>query len=455
MIVFVSDLHLTDGTSGETIHAGAFAAFRERLRDMAYDASWRADGKYKPIEELHVVLLGDILDVIRSSKWLAGTVRPWSSSTDPNFAARVSEIAQAILERNKESIAILKSLSHGQVITVPPATADGRPALVSRDPQAKERVRVKVLLHYQAGNHDWFFHLPGTPFNDIRKKIVTAAGLNNPADVPFPHDPFESEKLKQAYREHAVFARHGDIFDSFNYDQDRNTSSLGDAIVVELLNKFPDEVQKQFGNELPEECTLGLKEIDNVRPLMIVPVWIDGLLRRTCPDAMAKKIKSVWDGLVDQFLALSFVRQHHSVTQLFDDVSKLEWVLKFSKGVSLGNLSKIVEWCKEKLRISEGSFYPHAFTEPEFKNRHARHIVYGHTHHYEIVPLDTVPTGTGFLEQIYINSGTWRAVHELDQLHPAQQEFVGYHVMTYLAFFKDDERKGRGFETWSGALAKS
>ncbi|MDA2927107.1 hypothetical protein MYX78_07730 [Acidobacteria bacterium AH-259-G07] len=55
MLVIISDLHLTDGTSGETIRAGAFRAFRERLRDLAYDASWRADGKYKPIKELDLV----------------------------------------------------------------------------------------------------------------------------------------------------------------------------------------------------------------------------------------------------------------------------------------------------------------------------------------------------------------------------------------------------------------
>ena len=41
MLVIISDLHLTDGTSGETINAGAFRVFRERLSDLAYDASWR------------------------------------------------------------------------------------------------------------------------------------------------------------------------------------------------------------------------------------------------------------------------------------------------------------------------------------------------------------------------------------------------------------------------------
>lgn len=119
MIVIVSDLHLTDGSSGETIHAGAFAAFRESLRDMVYDASWRSDGKYRPLEECHVILLGDILDVIRSAKWLAGTVRPWSSSGDASFALRVSEITEAVLRNNQGSVAILKSLSQGQAPFLP------------------------------------------------------------------------------------------------------------------------------------------------------------------------------------------------------------------------------------------------------------------------------------------------------------------------------------------------
>ena len=39
-------------------------------------------------------------------------------------------------------------------------------------------------------------------------------------------------------------------------------------------------------------------------------------------------------------------------------------------------------------------------------------------------------------------------------LHPAEQVFVGYNVMTYPAFFKADERLGRPFESWSGALSK-
>jgi hypothetical protein len=63
VLVIISDLHLTDGTSGETIKPGAFRAFREALRELAYDASWRSEKKYVPVDGIDLVLLGDILDV--------------------------------------------------------------------------------------------------------------------------------------------------------------------------------------------------------------------------------------------------------------------------------------------------------------------------------------------------------------------------------------------------------
>jgi hypothetical protein len=71
------------------------------------------------------------------------------------------------------------------------------------------------------------------------------------------------------------------------------------------------------------------------------------------------------------------------------------------------------------------------------------------------VPLQSTQTGDKAIDRIYINSGTWRPVHELAQFHPMQKQFVEYHLLTYLGFFKNDERKGRGFESWSGALGSS
>jgi len=456
VLVIISDLHLTDGTSGETIRASAFGAFRERLRDLAYDASWRRDGKYRPVEEVDIILLGDILDIIRSTKWLTIEERPWSDPHSQNFTAKIAEINSGILERNNTTLGILKSVSRGSAVTLPPATEAGKPAFTSRDePGSADRVPVKVRMYYLVGNHDWFYHLADPAYTDVRRTVVDALGLTNDPAKPFPHDPKELDELAAIYGAHRVFARHGDIFDRLNFEDTRDASSIGDAVVIELLNRFPLAVGEALGTDLPETCARGLREIDNVRPLLLVPVWVNGLVRRTCSKPIAEKIKEIWDRLADEFIQLPFVTDRLWTAKLFGSVAKLEWALKFSHGVSFGNLSEVASWISTKFASQDGPFYPNAFSEPSFKGGDTEFIIYGHTHHHEIVPLDVTHNGSRNQTKIYINSGTWRAVHELARFHISEQEFAAYHVMTYLAFFKDDERSGRKFETWSGALDMS
>jgi hypothetical protein len=453
MLVILSDVHFTDGTSGETITEGAFRVFRERLRDMAYDASWRSDGKYRPIEAVDLVLLGDIFDVIRSVRWLDGKVRPWDEPQSDNFVETVANITDGTIRHNCDSLAVLQSLVHGSSFTLPPATAAGKPAMVPREPEAPQRVPVRLNIHYVVGNHDWFYHLPGARYDEIRRKMCQSLGLADPADQPFPHDPSDSERLSACFEEHRVVARHGDIFDSFNFEGDRNASSLGDAIVIELLNRFPAEVELQLGDELPLECRQGLKEIDNVRPVLIVPMWVAGLLRRTCPDKkLAGKVKAIWDQCADGFLGLDFVRRRDK-WHPWDKVDQLQLMLKFSTGISPGTAGRILHGINRCIPSRKDSYRKFALNEAGFKTRKARFIVYGHTHGHEIVPLD-VSFQEPVLDQVYVNSGTWRQVHELAQLKPKEQKFVGYKVLTYLGFYKNDERRGRSFESWSGALGE-
>src|ERR1700733_278313 len=452
MLVIISDLHLTDGTSGETIKAGAFKAFRERFRDWAYDASWRSDNEYRPLEGIDLVLLGDILDVIRSTRWCdePADVRPWGRQDDPRFAAMVRRITEKVIANNKDSLEVLKSLRDPKVMNVPPATPEGGVAIVSRDLNACDRVHVPVRIHYLVGNHDWFYHLGGPQFDAVRKLIAEAIGLENPVEAPFPHDPDESEVLKRIYREHRVFARHGDIFDPSNFEHSRDASSLGDAIVIELLDKFSVEVRKRIGGQLPTACESGLKEIDNVRPLSIIPIWVDALVSNTCSAKMVHEIKQIWNEMVHQFLAVDFVRSRFSAIAAI-----LKLGFEISADVPLASLTDLMAWSRAKLGQNAASFYPYALHEAAFSQGWAKFIVYGHTHHYELVPLQSVQQMGKSVDQIYINSGTWRPVHELAQFHPWQKHFVGYHVMTYLAFFKDNERKGRAFESWSGSLDSS
>ena len=103
MLVIISDLHLTDGTSGSTIDERAFRIFRHRLCDLAYDASWRADGRYQPLESLDIILLGDILDPLRSTRWLDEQenspefVRPWDDPQSQRFVDKINTINHRII----------------------------------------------------------------------------------------------------------------------------------------------------------------------------------------------------------------------------------------------------------------------------------------------------------------------------------------------------------------------
>ncbi|NQU21317.1 MAG: hypothetical protein HQ567_08550 [Candidatus Nealsonbacteria bacterium] len=447
MLVIVSDLHLTDGSTGEMLSPETMRIFARRLEELARAASWRTDGTYRPIERLDLVLLGDVLDPIRSVRWAhPANLRPWGDPHSADFIEQITRISCAILKHNAESLSILRGLASHDGVTVPPATRSGRPA------PASPGQGVVVRIHYMVGNHDWFFHLGGAGYDSLRRTLASQMGLANPSDYPFPHEMGENDELLEIMRRHNVAARHGDLYDPLNFDGDRDTASLGDAIVIELVNRFSTEVESAMGDDLPAATILGLREIDHVRPLLLIPVWIDGLLERTCVrPATRKRVKTVWDRLADEFLQLDFVRQHDTLNPL-DSVDGLQRALKFSKRLSVGWASATAEWLHGLRGGNTGSYYRHALAEQDFRNRRAKHIVYGHTHEAEIVPLDASYAEGYVLDQLYFNTGTWRRVHRQTQLAPAEHEFIASDVMTCLTFFQGDERGGRPYETWSGTL---
>jgi len=448
MLVIVSDLHLNDGSTSETVSPGAFSIFAQRLRDMAVAASWRADGTYRPAGGVDLVLLGDVLDVIHSARWASlPTVRPWGNPHAPEFLDQISRITNDVLQHNEQSLAVLRGLAAEGGVRVPPVMrSTGLPAADA------EGLPVPVRIHYMVGNHDWFYHLPGSNYDALRQRVVRQMGLANCPNRPFPHDIVENDELLQVMRRHKVTARHGDLYDPLNFEGDRDASSLGDVIVIELVSRFATEVESQLANQLPAATVLGLREIDNVRPLMLIPVWIDGLLERTCAlPTMRKRVKSVWDRLADEVLSIDFVRRRDKWSSL-EAVGGLERVLKFSKRSSIGWASTVAAWMNEIRGSSIDSYYSHALGEQDFRNRRAKHVVYGHTHAAENVPLDASYAEGYVLNQLYFNSGTWRRVHRQTRLAPGEHEFIACDALTYLAFFQGDERGGRPYETWSATL---
>ncbi len=455
MLIIISDIHLGDGTCAKPITPAAFQLFSDRLKELARNASLRSDGKYRPLDTIDILMLGDILDPLHSIRWLdqnpgePGYVRPWTDPHAPEYAVKLNEITRAILKNNRESIAILKDLTQGS-LTLPRVSMSGK-----MDREGHE-IPVKVRLHYMVGNHDWYYHLPGSEFNTIRAEIVEAFGLSNLPE-PFPHELKEKEAadLSSLLKSYRVYAQHGDLYDPFNYDKrkGRNASSLGDAFAIEILNRFPVEVERRFGSELPPSFVESLRQLVNVRPALATPLWISSQLRQNnVPEDEQKKLKDLWDEISKKFLKLDFVKESNIPFKL-DPVDGLETIIRLTDNVSFKTLDSLVVWIRKKFGSEDITFAAHALKEEAFLDRKAQFVVYGHIHHHEVVPLDSYPGINHPTNQMYINSGTWHPYFDLAINKPEEQKFIPYQVLTYLCFHKGDERQGRLFETWSGAFS--
>lgn len=475
MLVIISDLHLGDGTTATSIPASAFYLFAKRLRQDAHFASLHA-GAYRPVEELDVILLGDILDPIHSTRWFFPVgdqtfkrltapgepeyVRPWSDPNDPKFAAKLMEITRAILDKNREAMEILRKLAAGEFIEFDPSNARGE-----RDSANQRKIPLKVRFHYMVGNHDWYYHLKGEAFDQIRAAIIQAMGLSNPP-APFPFDlkkfnptsPWEQDDapaLQKLFEEYRVFARHGDLFDSFNFNRDkgRDAATLGDAFAVEVINKYPEVLQRTRGFD--PVVVDKLRQITNVRPALATPVWINGQIKSLAMQnqlggSSENDLKKVWDELAHEFLELDFV-QRADKSYKIDIVDKLQTAIFFSKLISFEAIDKLTLRLQAgKTSKTDRSFAKYALLEPALLEQKANHVVYGHTHHHETVPLD-YDTFAG--NQIYFNSGTWHTYFDLARRNPADRKFIPYKALTYITFYKPHEHDDRNFETWSGAYA--
>jgi hypothetical protein len=484
MLVIISDLHLGDGTTAASIPASAFYLFAKRLRQDAHFASMQP-GRYRPIEELDVILMGDIIDPLHSTKWLfppkgreqyltingqehiritdegdPDYVRPWSDPSDPLFAPKLLEVTRAIIEHNHEALGIMRKLASGEYIEFDPVNENGE-----RDGTSQGRIPLKVRFHYMLGNHDWYYHLKGEAFDRIRRELIEAMGLSNPP-TPFPYDlrklnsnseweQDEAPQVERLFREYQVFCRHGDYYDPFNFNTEhgRDFPTLGDAFTMEVCNRYPEELKRKA--DMNNEVIDNLRHITNVRPALATPLWISGQIKRLSREHLItgmneSDLKRMWDDLSDKFINLKFVRSR-DIPFKVDVVDKMQAAIKVSKLISLETLDNLIYKIQNRRLFGrDNSFAMNALKEPAFLDDTARYIIYGHTHHQETVPLDYDEHGGN---QIYFNSGTWHTYFDLARKNPREKKFVPYKALSYITFYKKDEHDDRNFETWTGAYA--
>jgi UDP-2,3-diacylglucosamine pyrophosphatase LpxH len=300
-------------------------------------------------------------------------------------------------------------------------------------------IGVDVTFSYIIGNHDWLINR----FPSARRKIANLVGLSSPPEDRFPE--------YSVFNDYGVLARHGDYYDKFNYDKNRDTSSLGDAIVIDLLNRFAVEVRQDKVLGKITEVVNRLKELDNVRPLLAMPAWIQGVCNEY--HDIEEGLHEIWNRLVDNFFKIPFVESHGHFWP--DSLTFLRMAMRLGSAFSFSRLREILgNHVASYWYGRSDDFRRCAYNEAALKSNIVKYVVYGHTHKAEQVPLDVVQIPKmNAIEKIYFNTGTWRKVFEQTCINEDKCEFIGWHVGTFVVFYLESEyEKERCYETWSGSL---
>lgn len=451
MLVIVSDIHLWDGTLGLALTPQTFSLFASRLRELAFQASWRKDGSYRPIDKIDILLLGDIIDPLQSSRWFAhengdpNTVRVWDDPSNPAYSSLIQKITHDILTTNEHPARVMRELASGHAIQLPPADRRGKPAFRSR-----HKFSPQVRLHYMVGNHDWYYNVRGAAYDDIRQEIIDTLGLFNTV-APFPHTPEDSVTIKDLLDEYRVVARHGDIFDRFSYNPDkgRSAASLSDIFSQAISYRISYELPLALGDDVPPEIAEKLGYLPSVRPAIANPIWIRTQVESIQNRKLAKKVLKVWDQCISDFLDLPATQEE--LRQLEPGSrTAFKLFLQFTKRTSVYTQADIVKWMQKQGWGNEISIAKFARREKNIHNQRARYVVYGHTHSHEVISLDKRTPWPEQAAQVYINSGSWSSFYDISANGSAHKSTSPSHLLTCLAFYKDNERGGKRFETWWG-----
>lgn len=196
LCVLISDVHCTDCTVGnQTASENDWQRFFEQLEFAASNPYEEANcayaGRARQVDELILVLNGDIIDLIRSSRWAEAGVYPWHRS-HPRFAAIVLDIMREIVRIHADQRSREARLYTGFFYWM-------------RRCIARLRARgMAVTVIPVAGNHDkelqvvaearrmFYERCLGITARDITQDYRgwVAAQLGTPPDDPYPRLPF-------------------------------------------------------------------------------------------------------------------------------------------------------------------------------------------------------------------------------------------------------------------------
>ena len=449
MLVALSDLHLTDGTTASDISPDAFAILEQELLAAANQRGAR---------EVHLVLIGDIFDLVRTDYWhrrekdgtLRVSSRPWNGTLDPATAMNPSpdverqfqDILRAILEQPSA-----KSLLH----------------VINRLQSGSRPLRVTYII----GNHDRVLH----NFPSLQGMIL--------AEVPGVAFTFTSLLREPQY---GIYARHGHEWDDHCHgwkfhnnvlergkpagpfdDATYRVMAAGEVVTAELMSGLVFRVQEGVGTDSESvELIRQLRDVNNLRPIHTVFRWIEwmgGAQTRKFYPVLHQALGASLDGVIQSSLGKAWDKLSRQVLPLTGDlIDHLQDVKRLAMGKTFeefrGRVHTLAPLADAVLGERRDRYLEGAIHEmKDEKDDQIQFVLYGHTHVGRHEYLSGRPDGSG---RIYVNTGTW-----LPLICPARDgvSFASAKQMTMVFAYSPDEdvegkAGGPSLDVWQGIRRK-
>lgn len=329
----------------------------------------RLNAEIQPNEKVVLVLNGDILDVTGS--WFE-PVMPWDSDQQ-QVESTLNRILLEILENNLSTFQELRKF-----LLLP-----------------------NTELVYVFGNHDGLLHRYPSTHQVIRDFLSVQPDVGNRLRFA---SSFESEELD-------LYTEHGHLLDPFNH-ADGSQPALGEVINILIVNRFVElAVDRLRANGYSEEFIARmharLHDIEYLRPLALVPVWIQTVASQheSHPENVGKRqsVREILISVISEIL-LDPEMMHYMTSQLHMPRTFLVLLTKIT--LRLPAVLPVISFFTSKLvRRTHSNNYQYRAAKRLHREKGYRLIAFGHTHIPGVQPLSE--------NAYYFNTGSWKPVINL------------------------------------------
>ena len=468
MLVFISDLHMTDKTSG--MQFVPVEAFQRAFGEIAQHAINAGSAK------VELIFLGDVFDLVRTTQWfdIPLAERPWG---DPNGNGNSAAAERHALELL--NFMVTENAEVFEFLQAPEKTLPTWAELIKRG--------VTLTRVYLPGNHDRICN----QFPSLRTRVSELLCLQRRD----PAAPFPNIYKNPKYR---TFARHGHEFDTWNIELsspppmdnaqiypwgDYLKIPIGELIACELASKLAPACAQVLTDRhypKPNDIANQLRTVDDVRPVIgIVPWLFDRLhhFEESQQDDVLEAVKTGVNEVLHSFGDIPFVRrwiETHDTISPVDPASLLKDILFLGERIPIAVLKPLMPLFQKASALRESdNLAGNAISDFDRLDALDRgnpdalpylYVLYGHTHLPQQVPIEVLTQGDQ--PRVYLNTGTWRPSH---QQGIKGKGFISWKGMTYSMIYHPDDdplsqsarqpfqRAESGdryptFEVWTGAL---